>query len=714
MNTDTSDVILREVGLRDGLQSIARTLPTAHKIEWIRDAHAAGLREIEVGSFVPPRLLPQLADTANLVAVAKTLPGLVVSVLVPNLKGAERALDSGADLMLLPLSASHAHSLANLRKAPDDVVREIAAIVAARDAAGSRCLIEVGFSTAFGCTIQGRVEPDEVLRLLQAVLDTGVDRVGLADTVGYADPKQVGELFRRGIELAGDKLDCGHFHDTRGLGMANVMAAWQAGIRRFDACLAGIGGCPHAPGASGNVATEDLGYLFESMGEATGLDFDALMALRGKVAQWLDGERCTARSGAPAFPRPCAPPPDPMNEMNTNRNAPQPLEGLRVVEFTHMVMGPTCGMVLADLGAEVIKVEPIDGEGTRRLLGAGAGFFPMFNRNKKSIGIDLRQSAGAEVARRLAAGADVVAENFKPGALRKFGLDHASLSKTNDRLIYVSHKGFLPGPYEHRTALDEVVQMMGGLAYMTGRPGDPLRAGTSVNDIMGGLFGAIGAMGALIQRGITGKGMEVQSALFENNVFLMGQHMLQYAVTGRHPAPMPARDNPWAVYDVFTVKDGEQIFLAAVSDVQFGIFCDVLGFADLKADPLLSTNNDRVKRRPALLATLRERLANRSASELAAIFERAGLPFAPIRKPEDLYDDPHLKATGSLADVVLTDGDKAGATVKTTLFPITMQGEHLRVRLNPPRFGEHTDALLAGLGYCDAEVRTLRANRAVA
>ncbi|HMO44739.1 MAG TPA: CaiB/BaiF CoA-transferase family protein [Rubrivivax sp.] len=394
--------------------------------------------------------------------------------------------------------------------------------------------------------------------------------------------------------------------------------------------------------------------------------------------------------------------------------APQPLAGLRVVEFTHMVMGPTCGMVLADLGAEVIKVEPIDGEGTRRLLGAGAGFFPMFNRNKKSIGIDLKQPEGAAVARRLAASADVVAENFKPGALHKFGLDYKSLAALNERLIYVSHKGFLPGPYEHRTALDEVVQMMGGLAYMTGRPGDPLRAGTSVNDIMGGLFGAIGALGALIQRGITGKGMEVQSALFENNVFLMGQHMLQYAMTGRHPQPMPARDNPWAVYDVFTVKDGEQIFLAAVSDAQWQTMCEVLGLADLKADPALATNNHRVKLRPQLLATLRERLAARSAAELAAIFERAGLPFAPIRKPEDLYDDPHLQATGGLADVVLPDGEQAGRTVKTTLFPITLAGERLPVRLQPPRFAAHTDALLTGLGYAPAEIDDLKKRAVVA
>ena len=296
-------VSLREVGLRDGLQSIARTLPTAQKIEWICDAYDAGVREIEVGSFVPPKLLPQLADTAELVAFAKTLPGLCVSVLVPNLKGAERAMDSGADWMLLPLSASHAHSLANLRKTPDEVVAEIGAMVAARAARGSNIRIEVGMSTALGCTIQGEVAVDEVLRLLKAVLALGVDRVGLADTVGYADPRQVGELFARAREVAGDKLACGHFHDTRGLGIANVMAALQTGETRFDACLAGIGGCPHAPGASGNVATEDLAYLFASMGVATGIDFDRLMALRAQVAGWLEGECLHGSIAGAGLPR---------------------------------------------------------------------------------------------------------------------------------------------------------------------------------------------------------------------------------------------------------------------------------------------------------------------------------------------------------------------------------------------------------------------------
>jgi crotonobetainyl-CoA:carnitine CoA-transferase CaiB-like acyl-CoA transferase len=384
-----------------------------------------------------------------------------------------------------------------------------------------------------------------------------------------------------------------------------------------------------------------------------------------------------------------------------------PLAGVRVVEFSHMVMGPTCGMVLADLGAEVIKVEPIEGDRTRHLLGAGAGFFPLFNRNKKSIAIDLRHAQGMAVAQKLAASADVVLQNFKPGALAKYGLDYAALKEVNPRLIYVNHTGFLPGPYEHRTALDEVVQMMGGLAYMTGRPGDPLRAGSSVNDIMGGMFGAIGAMAALMQRGITGLGQEIDSALFENNVFLVGQHMLQYAVTGQPAAPMPERISSWGLYDVFSVKEGEQIFLAAVSDAQWVTFCDALGFADLKADPQLATNNDRVRQRATMLPELRQRLASRSAAELSDLFERNGLPYAPIVRPEQLYDDPHLNATGGLAEITLPDGERAGQTARTTLFPLRMDGQRLGVRLQPPVLGQHTQELLAQLGYAAHEVDAL-------
>lgn len=282
--------VIREVGLRDGLQSIQTVLSTERKKEWIRDAYAAGQREIEVGSFVPARLLPQLADTAELVAYARTLPGLFVSVLVPNLRGAESAIASGADLMLVPLSASHAHSLANLRKTPDEVVAEVARMRAARDAAGSTMLIEGGIGTAFGCTLQGRVEPAEVLRCMQALLDAGADRVSMADTVGHGGPGQVQSLFEQARRIAGERFWCGHFHDTRGLALANVHAALQTGVTRFDATLAGIGGCPHAPGASGNASTEDLAFMLDTMYIDTGLDIEALLRLRAKVAAWLDGE----------------------------------------------------------------------------------------------------------------------------------------------------------------------------------------------------------------------------------------------------------------------------------------------------------------------------------------------------------------------------------------------------------------------------------------
>ncbi|RZJ08333.1 MAG: CoA transferase [Acidovorax sp.] len=386
-----------------------------------------------------------------------------------------------------------------------------------------------------------------------------------------------------------------------------------------------------------------------------------------------------------------------------------PYAGIRVVEFTHMVMGPTCGLVLADLGAEVIKVEPIghgrEGDATRKLRGSGAGFFPLFNRNKKSLALDLETPEGKEAVLRLIATADIVSENFKPGTMQKLGLDYASLKALNPRLIYVSHKGFLPGPYDHRTALDEVVQMMGGLAYMTGRPGDPLRAGTSVNDIMGGMFGAIGAMAALAQRETTGRGQEVQSALFENNVFLVAQHIMQFAVTGQPAAPMPARISAWAIYDVFQVKDGEQIFLAVVSDGAWAVFCDAFGFADLKADPRLVSNNDRVRERAWMMPLLRERLAPFSAAHLAEVFERHALPFAPITRPEDLLTDPHLNATGALAPMTLPDG----RATQTVLLPLALDGQRPGVRLSPPQVGEHNAELLAELGYDAIKIEALSA-----
>lgn len=286
----TWQAVIREVGLRDGLQSIASRVSTECKFAWIAEAFGCGVREIEVGSFVPPRLLPQMADTADLLAFSKTFPGLSASVLVPNLRGAEAALAGDADLLVLPVSASHAHSLANLRRTPDEAVAEVARIRAARDASGRKTLIEGGVGTAFGCTIQGRVEPSEVLRLLRALLDAGADRVSLADTVGYADPASVSRLFEQALTVAGDRFWCGHFHDTRGLALANILAALQLGVRRFDASLAGIGGCPHAPGASGNASTEDLAFMLEAMGYDTGIDVSALLALRARVAGWIEGQ----------------------------------------------------------------------------------------------------------------------------------------------------------------------------------------------------------------------------------------------------------------------------------------------------------------------------------------------------------------------------------------------------------------------------------------
>jgi crotonobetainyl-CoA:carnitine CoA-transferase CaiB-like acyl-CoA transferase len=390
-----------------------------------------------------------------------------------------------------------------------------------------------------------------------------------------------------------------------------------------------------------------------------------------------------------------------MTEENT-----LPLQGIRVVEFTHMVMGPTCGMVLGDLGADVIKVEPLGGDSTRKLLGSGAGFYPLFNRNKKSLAIDLEDARGQEAVLRLVATADIVSENFKPSTMQRLGLDYDQLAPRHPRLIYVSHKGFLPGPYDHRTALDEVVQMMGGLAFMTGRPGDPLRAGSSVNDIMGGMFGAIGAMAALMQRAITGRGQQVQSALFENNIFLVAQHMMQFAVTGKAAAPMPQKISPWGIYDVFSVGQGGQIFLAVVGDTQWRTFCQIFGFDDWSQDARLVSNNDRVRARDWLIPQLRERLACFSAIELANRFEQNGLPFAPITDPQYLFADPHLQATGGLAAMQLPDG----RTTAVPLLPITLDGRRPGVRLDPPLLDEHGAQLLAELGYGTQEIADLRAS----
>jgi crotonobetainyl-CoA:carnitine CoA-transferase CaiB-like acyl-CoA transferase len=373
-----------------------------------------------------------------------------------------------------------------------------------------------------------------------------------------------------------------------------------------------------------------------------------------------------------------------------NTAAPLPLDGIRVLEFTHMVMGPTCGMILADLGAEVIKIEPPGGDKTRRLPGLGIGFFRAFNRNKKSVVIDIATPQGQASATELIGECDVVIENFRPGLMRAFGLDYDTLSKRYPRLVYASHKGFLPGPYEKRLALDEVVQMMGGLAYMTGPVGRPLRAGASVNDIMGGMFGAIGILAALRERDRTGRGQEVQSALFENCVFLCSQHMQQYAMTHEPLPPMPARVSAWSVYDVFTLAHGEQLFIGAVSDKQFVALCDVLQRPDLAAEPRFATNAERVATRTALIPMLAETLSAHRVAELVPKLEAAGIPYAPIVRPEQLFDDPHLKASGALAPMTTDDG----GTTEVVLLPLAMGGRRPGVRQALAKIGEHTQEIL--------------------
>jgi crotonobetainyl-CoA:carnitine CoA-transferase CaiB-like acyl-CoA transferase len=380
-------------------------------------------------------------------------------------------------------------------------------------------------------------------------------------------------------------------------------------------------------------------------------------------------------------------------DINDTDAAALPLAGLRVIEFTHMVMGPTCGMILADLGAEVIKIEPPDGDKTRKLPGLGIGFFRSFNRNKKSVVLDIGQPEGLATAIELIGECDVMLENFRPGMMAGLGLDHATLSKKYPRLIYVSHKGFLPGPYEKRLALDEVVQMMGGLSYMTGPEGRPLRAGTSVNDIMGGMFGAIGVLAALRERERTGLGQEIQSALFENCVFLASQHMQQFSMTGEPAPPMPSRVSAWSVYDVFTLAGGAQLFIGAVSDKQFRVLCHLLERPDLLDVPEFATNAQRVAVRPALLARLGDILKDHHIDDLSAKLEAAGLPYAPIVRPDQLLDDPHLKASGGLVPMQTDEG----GTTDVVLLPLMMGGRRPGVRHALPRIGEHTEEVLAAL-----------------
>ena len=387
--------------------------------------------------------------------------------------------------------------------------------------------------------------------------------------------------------------------------------------------------------------------------------------------------------------------------MTQGDRGPAPLAGLRVIEFTHMVMGPACGLALADLGADVIKVEPAAGPGkpagdnTRRLSGAGAGFFAMLNRNKRSLALDLKSAEGLAVARRLLATADVLVENFRPGALDRLGLSYDALRATNSRLIYCSCKGFLPGPYDHRTALDEVVQMMGGLAYMTGLPGRPMRAGSSVNDLMGGTFAALGVLAAVEERHRTGRGRHVQAGLFENNAMLVAQHMAQAAITGEAPPPMAVRRPAWPVYDIFDCADGGQVFVAVVTGTQWRLFCGSFGLGALAADPALATQQQRVAGRDRVLPAVQAALGAFGQAALMQRCEALGLPYAPIARPADLFDDPHLNASGGLVPLTLPDG----RTVKLPALPLALDGERLAQRYDLPGVGEHTAEILAEIGW---------------
>ncbi len=378
---------------------------------------------------------------------------------------------------------------------------------------------------------------------------------------------------------------------------------------------------------------------------------------------------------------------------------PTPLSGLRVVEFTHMVMGPAVGHVLASLGAEVIRVEPIGGDQTRRLLGSGAGYFPMYNRHKQSICLDLKSDKGIEVAKKLCETADILVENYRPGALDRLGLSYETLSASNERLIYCSEKGFLPGPYEERTALDEVAQMMGGLAYMTGPPGRPLRAGASVIDVTGGMFGVIGILAALEERHRTGKGQKVIASLFETTVYLVGQHMAQYAVTGKPAAPMPARISAWAIYDVFETKD-DPVFIGVVTDALWEKFCALFGLAELWADESIRKNNQRVLARDRIMPQIRALVAGFTRAEVIARLEGTGLPFAPIGRPEDMFDDPHLVASGGLEPVTLDDGT---ATRLPTL-PLTIGGLRPGETVALAEAGASTGSILKSLGYAEEDI----------
>ncbi|MEH6570656.1 MAG: CaiB/BaiF CoA-transferase family protein [Halioglobus sp.] len=380
-----------------------------------------------------------------------------------------------------------------------------------------------------------------------------------------------------------------------------------------------------------------------------------------------------------------------------------PLAGIKVVEFTHMVMGPTAGVILADLGAEVIKIEPLKGDNTRKLQGSGGGYFAMYNRNKSSLCLDLKSTEGLALATDIIGRSDILIENFRPGAMEKLGLGYETLSQADSELIYCSLKGFLSGPYEHRTALDEVTQMMGGLAYMTGLPDKPMRAGSSVIDITGGMFGVIGILAALQERNQTGEGRHITSSLFETTAFMVGQHIAQQGVLGEEPPPMSVRRSAWSVYDIFTSLENEQVFVGVVSDSLWMRFCAEFDLTDLAEDPDLQHNNERVAQREKIIPRIQALFCQMSKEQLMSRLDKAGVPFAPINKPIDLVTDPHMLEGGALLDITLSNGE----TIKLPGLPIEFDSQKSQLRKSPPALGEGAKQHLQSLGFSDERVQTL-------
>ena len=380
----------------------------------------------------------------------------------------------------------------------------------------------------------------------------------------------------------------------------------------------------------------------------------------------------------------------------------RPLSGIKVIEMTHMVMGPAVGAILGDLGADVIKIEPLTGDKTRKLKASGSGFFLTYNRNKRSIALDVKTPEGQDIVQKLLAGADVFIENFRPGAMDKLGFSYSELEKTNPGLIYCSAKGFLNGPYQHRTALDEVAQMMGGLAYMTGPPGRPLRAGSSVIDIMGGMYGVVAILAALEERHRTKKGQKVTSALFENVVYLMGQHMAQTATTGSAPPPMSVRVSTWAVYDIFETKGDDQIFVGVVSDTQWKVFCEAFELTDFISDKDMEINSGRVEKRDVIIPVLQKLFKTYTKVKLMEKLEKTGLPFAPINTPEDLFDDPHLNVSGGLLNIDIPEG----GSIKLPAMPNEMNDRRFGVHQQVPKVGEHSHEVLRELGFDELEIES--------